>query len=418
MLSIRKIIQEEIKKIFEKKKKKGKNKWNDPLWKVRDHKWFQDRGYISTGWSFEESDHEEEKTQKERWGDAKRRVYAQGLSMHDKYSHGSKAPPMRASKESALGTIDPTVMEDMKSSDDLALFSYENSLFVLYKTEGIESKLKDYDIEGIENHIVAVIDTRPNDEFDAFEVHSVWAQKGYGPLIYLVAMEKSGALVPVREKHQISQDAKKIWKNFYDGKGSQYVDYSELEDNAHEEEYLNQRYTLKESPFNITQMEKKNDEALFNNPYGEMEDLLLEAAESILRNRMKDIYGEQDVSPGNEIIVYRSDNRDENKKLFGKPKFGPGVYFTSSKDTALKYGDNVKEYILKPSNIYQTPKFKKVFDYQKWIKQQIVDGGFSSKEEWNNHLQQSGYDLIQGYNPLYDSWEYVVLDKGIIYKNE
>ena len=71
-----------------------------------------------------------------------------------------------------------------------------------------------------------------------YGVGEVGAEKGYGPLLYYLAMAKYGWLAP--HYNGVSIHAKKVWKNFWDNKHIKRKGIL----NDHPEEYLSRAYAL------------------------------------------------------------------------------------------------------------------------------------------------------------------------------
>lgn len=119
---------------------------------------------------------------------------------------------------------------------------------------------------------------------------------------------------------------------------------------------------------------------------------------------------------GGRMVAYKGRGRSGSPELKKEPKFGRGLYFTPQVDVAKQYSDNVFKYELNPKKIYTTPRFGKIIDYQLWSFKTAKE--FGDKSSWTEQLKSDGYDMIMGWNPAFKEWEYVVLDKGIIKKEE
>lgn len=78
-----------------------------------------------------------------------------------------------------------------------------------------------------------------------FSLDKVYAKTGFGPLIYLIAMDEAGVsgLVPDLEGHK-NESSEKVWKEFYLGEGSDWVTVEEFNHPIHEEDYLNSKLTI------------------------------------------------------------------------------------------------------------------------------------------------------------------------------
>ena len=121
-------------------------------------------------------------------------------------------------------------------------------------------------------------------------VEEVWAQRGYGPLLYRLALERSGhhGLAPSRIKGEVSDAASKVWKEFYDGKGSGYAEHKPASDKIHGVEWLDSIYYSSGSPVDKDRSLALNNK-IFNkikDPYEERHDKFLEIVNTKLRTEM------------------------------------------------------------------------------------------------------------------------------------
>lgn len=125
---------------------------------------------------------------------------------------------------------------------------------------------------------------------------------------------------------------------------------------------------------------------------------------------------EEEVNFDSPLILFKGRGRSGETLDKREPKFGPGLYFTSKEEIARKYSDQVYKYQIEPKKAFKTPQFKFISKYQIWSLRIIEE--FGSKNEWVNDLKSKGYDMVIGYNSAFKEWEYVVLDKSIITKEE
>ena len=173
----------------------------------------------------------------------------------------------------------------------LALYA-DFPTYVLYRPDKVRPHLKTYDYDAIQEGILGVMDLRDNELFDANEVHSVWAAKGYGPVMYQIAMQESGSrgLIPSRVRSQVTPGAKKVWREFHEGQGKDFAETEELPDaEHHEEEYLNKRYKAVRS-IDLSKLKAKHRTTIGRDPYGERMTAFVEAADGLLRTKMAEIY--------------------------------------------------------------------------------------------------------------------------------
>lgn len=193
-----------------------------------------------------------------------------------------------------------TLNEEMSSSQGLALYHPEDAdVFVLYNPKTISNALKNYDTDEAANSIYGIIELRYNETYKSYEVERITANKGFGPIMYLTALQYAGkdGLMPTRIKEQVTDQAKNVWKQFYDGIGSKYCKSFDLinpEDNtkntSHEEEYLNKKYVLNKTYNDYNKMINNSKMFLRNDRYGEYGDMIWNTGDEILTNKMRSIY--------------------------------------------------------------------------------------------------------------------------------
>lgn len=80
------------------------------------------------------------------------------------------------------------------------------------------------------------------------------AEKGFGPLLYEIAMTKFGFIVP--DRFSVSQSAKNLWLKFYNRNDIAKETLPETI-RKHSEDFLNHRYTVK-TPINLSKLEQRN----------------------------------------------------------------------------------------------------------------------------------------------------------------
>lgn len=166
---------------------------------------------------------------------------------------------------------------------DKALY-IDDSLIILYNPDIID-EIKQMDIEKIDKgKIYGVIEIDENDTHNSLEVKNVFAKNNYGAIMYLLAMNIVGKKGLKPYSHKITDEAKNIWKNFYDGKGSNYVEKEEI-DNNQKEDFLNQIYYLKKN-INTKKAENTHKKLFNNDKYGELKDTLIEFADTLLRDKV------------------------------------------------------------------------------------------------------------------------------------
>lgn len=187
--------------------------------------------------------------------------------------------------------------EAITDISDLALYTYndeveEEKLIILYNPENILDSLQDGDPDELIPHFVGACLLNYYEGLETMYVNSIYAQKGYGPILYRLAIQASGSrgLAP-NQMGQVSQDAKNIWNNFVNGKGREYVNVESLpKNNANIEDFLNVKLTIKE-PVNTEIVQKKHEEIMNYTDGSEFwDDMFKEAATTALTSNMSKIY--------------------------------------------------------------------------------------------------------------------------------
>ena len=193
--------------------------------------------------------------------------------------------------------------EAISNIDDHGLLFYPNienpSYIVIYNLEKASEGIEQYDPEVIEESLKGLLELRFNQSRNAYEVEQIWAVKNYGPTLYRIAIQYAteegfNGLMPTAIKGQVSNEAKNVWKNFFDGKGKQFVDHIDIPEGRHDEDYLNKIYKAKEGAPVINGMKaiQNNQQIFANDPYGEKIGLFIEEVDSKLRDEMRSIYGQ------------------------------------------------------------------------------------------------------------------------------
>jgi len=178
---------------------------------------------------------------------------------------------------------------EMRTGEGLALVGEDNNTFFVLFENNLEFQqaLINYDYDKISEHIFGVIELRDNQMYQTMEVDAVWARKGYGPLMYLIALKSVGSYGLTASRVQVSAGAKEIWRNFYEGVGKKFINAIPLGAKHHEEGYLNYKYVLK-VPYDIGPMLMRGKVAL-RDKHGEKRNALMEAAAMVLRQKLGDL---------------------------------------------------------------------------------------------------------------------------------
>lgn len=182
------------------------------------------------------------------------------------------------------------ISEAMVSNIDPYALMIEDNIIGLYKHDELDFNSDDL-YDNINDAILAGMEVEESETQEGvYEISGVWAKDGFGPILYMIAMELYGSITPA---NKITKDDKNVWRNFYDGKGSKFVTFSSLPDPEsayHDEEYLNLSYDLSKR-IKLNKSIKNHKEFIKNDKYGEIETSLLEAIDSKIINAMRNIYG-------------------------------------------------------------------------------------------------------------------------------
>ena len=139
------------------------------------------------------------------------------------------------------------ITEAAKDMKGLALFVHEGpkeSLYALYDPVTVkEALMEDKPIR--RKDVMGGITIKDDIAEDAVEIDFVTAQKGFGPILYMLAMNFNKGGIRSNKKG-VSDQAKSVLENFFRGKGKDKVDKIKLKNKTKwKEDYLNYKYTLK-----------------------------------------------------------------------------------------------------------------------------------------------------------------------------
>ena len=178
------------------------------------------------------------------------------------------------------------ITEAFKKLDNFALVLDENLSFLYVADDELAQALENYDTENMEDKILLTFGVKEEMYIDA-----IWAQKGFGPLAYMLAMQisPSGWLAPNWNRNQITASAKKVWKEFFDGKGSNLVIKELIHPGMKDDNFFNYKFKMKKK-MNVSKNIKIHDKFIGNDKYGEKLGMLSELAEGNLRQSMRGIY--------------------------------------------------------------------------------------------------------------------------------
>ena len=177
----------------------------------------------------------------------------------------------------------------------LALLSPSETLHMIFDVEKALAGFKEYDYDLIEASCMAVAELRYDSVHegpkDTMELYGMVARLGYGPMMFLVAMQKSeelsGGMVPHTSPHYVTDAASKMIESFYSGANTVYTMGYEYE-GRHSKDHLNFVYQSA-SHVDLSTMEE-NLMGVLQYSDGTYMEYMWEAGESWLTNAMRDIY--------------------------------------------------------------------------------------------------------------------------------
>jgi hypothetical protein len=182
----------------------------------------------------------------------------------------------------------------LDTSDLCIYFSKGEGLVGLYKnTEEFQRGMEENLGEEIAKSIIGGTEYKINDDEDCVEIDTMRAEKGYGPLLYIILMigSRGKGLCPTTKSEYISDEAKVVWKKFYDGPGSKLVKKERLSEDYHKEEYLNYKYDyVGDKKIDIKRGIENSKKAIGEDPYDEKDTLIIEAIDKYIKDKMHELY--------------------------------------------------------------------------------------------------------------------------------
>jgi GNAT superfamily N-acetyltransferase len=184
--------------------------------------------------------------------------------------------------------------EEAKGLSGIGIYLADNFI-ILYDAKGLDANMYDFtytdpDEHNIEKYIVGVV--RMGFREGHLTVEEIWAEKGYGPVLYRLAIEQSGriGITPSRLRGEVSDSASRVWKEFYDGKGFVYVRHEPLDKKVHDVEWLDSAYYSDGERVNKAEGVRTHEKIFEDDPYDELETNLVETADALLREKIGEIY--------------------------------------------------------------------------------------------------------------------------------
>ena len=165
-----------------------------------------------------------------------------------------------------------------------ALYVSERLTYLYINDDELKEALESYDLSGMEKKVLFVFGIKEDMYMDA-----VWAQKGYCPIAYTVALSiaPEGVLAPQWQADRVTKSAANIWKEFFNGKGKDDVTLELV--GVDPDNYRSYWYRIK-TKVNFSKNVKAHKDFLKDDKYNEKSDQLNELADGLLINAMRAIY--------------------------------------------------------------------------------------------------------------------------------
>lgn len=130
---------------------------------------------------------------------------------------------------------------------DEAAVGYEDAarlgLGIVERVDGDKIILSLHNFSSDKNVGVIILDEKDS----GYEVGGVFADKGYGPLMYRVAMSRVYPSYVFPDRVEVSEQASSVWKKFYQNPSIEHIPIKDNE--FHRDEHLNQMYRMRGGDF-------------------------------------------------------------------------------------------------------------------------------------------------------------------------
>jgi hypothetical protein len=175
--------------------------------------------------------------------------------------------------------------EAAKNLENYALKADERLCYLYKNDDELAGALESYDMTDMEDKILFVFGIKEDMGMNVFD--AVYAKRGYGPVAYKTAMTLVSTMAPVQDS-RITKGAEKVWKEFYNGKGSKEV-HIETWGSSEDMMWKRSTYSLKK-PLNLSKNIKEHENFIGKDPYGERISMLDELADGVLISKMGELY--------------------------------------------------------------------------------------------------------------------------------
>lgn len=182
------------------------------------------------------------------------------------------------------------INEEMQTfNEEIAVFVPSNRTVILYHIDDdLIRSLRELSAKDVGPHVLGMMELRKGTNFD--EVDSVFAEKGWGPLIYIsTLLVDGGYIAPTRTKGQVTPAAANIWHKMK----PEFVNAMTLNP-IHDDTVLNRAFKaskqLKAKFSNELKMAMDRHHNLMSELGEDKEAVLLDAANMRLDSAMSAIY--------------------------------------------------------------------------------------------------------------------------------
>lgn len=181
------------------------------------------------------------------------------------------------------------------STPELAAMLPDDHTIILYSANAeTREAMNNWEYEKLREAINGIINIQEVTR-DYNHVTRVVAKKGFGPLLYYMAMAKWGWLAPYFREEEVTLPAKAVWKKFSEHATIKKIDTANP---IHKEDYLNKAYmidnTTKNKTLNILNNALQMGETFLESASidkAEAFNLIWEIADAVGREGMQSVYG-------------------------------------------------------------------------------------------------------------------------------
>lgn len=170
-------------------------------------------------------------------------------------------------------------------TSDLGLLNVGGFFSLWRLDEQFSEALDELDFDKLEECVVGALAWGESIHGSELTVKSVWAKKGYGPLLYEILMTIAGSDGATPHETKVSPQAQKVWQRFL-----QREDVKTKPKTTNPESFQDYIYYLTDSTLGIKSAEKRLQRFLQPDPYEEKHTAILEVSDLFLSRTMNKMY--------------------------------------------------------------------------------------------------------------------------------